>query len=130
MTQKHPLRPDRLRQIPASFSWVDHRLIRNSLLQECDPPAWALYLFLVCVGDTRGLSYYSDTSVCRCLRVDLLTLGQARQQLIAAGLVAHRKPLYQVLDLEPGSDATDPGTRSAGGLSVAAILQKVMGGAQ
>ena len=63
MTPKHPLRPDRLRQIPATFSWVDHRLIRNSLLRECDPPAWALYLFLITVADVQGLSYYSDASI-------------------------------------------------------------------
>ena len=58
MITKHLLRADRQRQIPPSFSWVDHRLIRHQHLQSCDPSAWALYLFLVTVGDVHGLSYY------------------------------------------------------------------------
>jgi hypothetical protein len=46
MITKHLLRPQRLRQIPASFSWVDHRLVRNDYLARADHGAWALYLFL------------------------------------------------------------------------------------
>ena len=51
---------DRLRQIPPSFSWVDHRLVRHESSGPCDHSAWALYLFLVTVADVQGLSYYSD----------------------------------------------------------------------
>lgn len=126
MTSKHPLRPDRLRRIPPSFSWVDHRLIRHHRLKECDPLAWALYLFLVTVADAHGLSYYSEASVSRILRVDPMALARARQQLIHGDLVAYKKPLYQVLDLEPSGVST--GTRSGEVLSVAAVLKKVMGG--
>ena len=50
MTQKKLLRPDRQRQIPPHFSWVDHRLIRQHRLGDCGHCAWALYLFLVSVG--------------------------------------------------------------------------------
>ena len=57
MIAKHLLRTDRQRQIPPSFSWVDHRLIRHAHLRGCDHSAWALYLFLVTVGDVQGLSY-------------------------------------------------------------------------
>ena len=46
MITKHLLRADRQRQIPPSFSWVDHRLIRHHHLKGCDHSAWALYLFL------------------------------------------------------------------------------------
>ena len=53
MIHKHPLRPDRLRQISASFSWVDHRLVHHDYLRQADPRAWGLYLFLVTLG---GLS--------------------------------------------------------------------------
>ena len=56
MTLKRVLCPERLRQIPAQFSWVDHRLVREHYLERCDPPAMALYLFLVTVGDEQGLS--------------------------------------------------------------------------
>ena len=50
MITKHLLRADRQRQIPPSFSWVDHRLIRHQHLKACDHRAWALYLFLLTVG--------------------------------------------------------------------------------
>jgi len=43
------------------------------------------------------LSYYSDASLCRRLKLDLLQLSAARQQLQQADLIAFRKPLYQVL---------------------------------
>lgn len=128
MTCKHPLRPDRLRRIPPSFSWVDHRLIREHHLRGCNPCAWALYLFLITVADSQGLSYYSDASASRILQVDPVTLTHARQQLLQSQLIAYRKPLYQVLDLEPsGHSESRPQGET---LSVAAVLQKVLGGAK
>jgi len=99
MTQKKLLRPDRQRQIPPHFSWVDHRLIRQHRLGDCEHCAWALYLFLVSVGDVEGLSYYSDASLGRALKLDQAGLVAARRQLIGADLIAYAKPLYQVLDL-------------------------------
>ena len=81
MIIKHILQPNRLRQIPNSFSWVDHRLIRHHHLRACDHRAWALYLFLVTVGDAQGLSYYSAAAIGRQLKLDLLPLTSARQQL-------------------------------------------------
>jgi hypothetical protein len=130
MIDKHPLRADRLRQIPASFSWVDHRLIRHHHLRSCDPLAWALYLFLVTVADVQGLSYYSDASISRRLKVDLLQLAAARQQLEKADLIAYQKPLYQVLALpEPPPEASAPASARAGqAQSVADILRRALGG--
>ena len=128
MTCKHPLRPDRLRRIPPSFSWVDHRLIREPHLRGCNPCAWALYLFLITVADSQGLSYYSDASASRILQVDPVALTHARQQLLQSQLIAYRKPLYQVLDLEPSTISESP--RQGETLSVGALLQKVLGGAK
>ena len=54
MTQKKLLRPERRRQIPAQFSWLDHRLVRDNRLSACEPPALALYLVLVTVADAQG----------------------------------------------------------------------------
>ena len=51
MMNKKILRPDRLRQVPAQFSWVDQRLVRDNFLRHADPAAWALYLALVTVAD-------------------------------------------------------------------------------
>lgn len=128
MTQKKLLRPDRQRQIPPHFSWVDHRLIRQHRLGDCEHRAWALYLFLVSVGDVEGLSYYSDASLGRALKLDQAGLVAARRQLIGADLIAYAKPLYQVLDLV---DAPKVATSPANGPArpVADILRQVLGGA-
>jgi|SRR5213595_2493974 len=128
MTQKKLLRPDRQRQIPPHFSWVDHRLIRQHRLGDCGHCAWALYLFLVSVGDVEGLSYYSDASLGRALKLDQAGLVAARRQLIGADLIAYAKPLYQVLDLV---DAPKVAVSPANGPArpVADILRQVLGGA-
>ena len=66
MIQKHILDSKHLRRVPARFSWVDHQLIRARLLSGADSATWALYLFLVTVGDEHGLSYYCDASIWPC----------------------------------------------------------------
>ena len=101
MTIKRVLCPQRIRQIPAQFSWVDHRLVRDRHIERCDPPAAALYLFLVTVADGEGLSYYSDAALVRCLSMSTARLGQARDDLVRSGLIAYQRPLYQVLALDP-----------------------------
>ena len=130
MIVKHLLRPDRVRQIPTSFSWVDHRLIRQQWLQGCDPTAWALYLFLVTVADVQGLSYYSEAAISRHLKIDPVALRAARQQLEQAQLIAYRKPLYQVLALpEPSPIPALPTTvRGDQAQSVADILRRALKG--
>jgi hypothetical protein len=131
MIDKHLLRADRQRQIPPGFSWVDHRLIRHAHLSRCDHRAWALYLFLVTVGDVQGLSYYSDAAIGRHLKMDPLQLAAARQQLTRADLIAYRKPLYQVLALPEPPGAPPPpaaGPRAAQAQSVGDILRQVLGG--
>jgi len=131
MITKHLLRADRQRQIPPSFSWVDHRLIRHAHLRGCDPSAWALYLFLVTVGDVQGLSYYSDAAISRHLKLDLLQLSAARQQLLQADLIAYRQPLYQVLSLsDPAAPAPPAAGPQRGGQvrSVADILRQALSG--
>ena len=130
MINKHPLRPDRLRQIPNSFSWVDHRLVRHHYLHRAQPPSWALYLFLVTVGDVHGLSYYSDAAIGRHLNLDAAALAAARQQLLQADLIAYQKPLYQVLALpEEDRGATAPAAPRTGQLrSIGDILRRALEG--
>lgn len=101
--EKQILCAQRLRRTPESFSWVDHRLVRDGYLRRASAPAWALYLMLVTVGDEQGLSYYSDRSVARLLSLSEPELAEARRQLLAAGMIAYVPPLYQVLALEGGA---------------------------
>jgi len=121
--KKLPLRPERLRRVPPQFSWVDQRLFREERCSRCDPPALALYLFLLTAADAQGLSYYSDASLGRLLRLDALQLSAARQRLIQADLIAYRKPLYQVLSL----DRVDPPSQRTGdATSVGELLRRVL----
>ena len=128
MIDKRPIRPERLRQVPSGFSWVDHRLIRHRRLEGCPHSAWALYLFLVTVGDAQGLSYYSDASLSRHLQMDPVQLATARRQLQAADLIAYAKPLYQVLALtDPaGGTATAEAPRLGQAVAVGDILRRVL----
>jgi hypothetical protein len=101
MTLKRVLCPERLRQIPAQFSWIDHRLVRERYIERCDHAAMALYLLLVTVGDEYGLSYYADAALVRGLSMTAARLGQARADLVRLELIAYQRPLYQVLSLDP-----------------------------
>ncbi len=100
MTIKRLLVHERVRRIPAQFSWLDHRLVRDRHIERCDAPACALYLFLVTVADAQGLSYYSEGSIAKRLSMDVVRLGQARADLVRLGLIAYEHPLYQVLALD------------------------------
>lgn len=131
MIHKRLIRPDRVRQVPPSFNWVDHRLVRDNHIERCDCTSLAVYLFLVTVSDVQGLSYYSDTAICRRLKIEPLQLSAARMQLEKADLIAYRKPLYQVLCLEP----PDPPITVSGGpqrtgqtQSAADILKRALQG--
>ncbi|MGB9498286.1 MAG: hypothetical protein ACKVE4_00730 [Dissulfuribacterales bacterium] len=103
MIVKFPILPDRVRKVPKSFRWIDHRLVRNRYIEKCCHTSAALYLFLVCVGDDKGLSYYGDESLMKKLSMNPHTLQNARSELIQNNLIAWQKPIYQVLSLNPAS---------------------------
>lgn len=112
---KRPVYPQRIRRVPAQFSWVDHRLVREHRIDVCSHASAALYLFLVTVSDAQGLSYYSDASIMRRLNMDASMLESCRRQLIHLDLVAYLKPIYQVLPLDETASAPEkPARRSAG----------------
>jgi hypothetical protein len=99
--EKRILSKERLRQCPAQFSFVDHRLVRAGYLRRASVQAWALYLVLVTVGDEHGLSYYSEPSLARLLSLSVDEITAGRRQLVHAGVIADEEPLYQVLALDP-----------------------------
>jgi hypothetical protein len=119
MPVKRVLRADRLRRIPAQFSWIDQKLVRKGYIGRCDAHALALYLMLVTVADSQGLSYYGDASIGRLLSMPPAQLQQARADLIRLGLIAYEPPLYQVLSLEPPAPP-----RVTGVHSVRAVLSR------
>ena len=111
----------RLRHVPQQFSWIDHRLVRDGHISRCSAEALALYLFLVTVADGQGLSYYSDQTISRLLPLDGTALAGARQELIAARLIAYQRPLYQVLALD---EPAPP--RTGQPMTLGQILQQAM----
>lgn len=119
---KQPLRPERLRQVPAQFSWLDHRLVREGHLRGCTPEALALYLFLVTVADAQGLSYYGDATLAGHLSMEPATLHAARASLIHADLIAYKRPLYQVLSLDRVTHPVQPRSGKGEAQSIAQIL--------
>lgn len=92
----------RLRRVPEGFGWVDHRLVRDGHVRGRSGGALALYLFLVTVADSDGVSYYSDEALCGHLGFRGGDLGRFRSELEDCGLVAWRCPFYQVLTLPEG----------------------------
>ena len=91
------INPDRVRKLPAHYSWIDHRLVHEKYLKSLSCEGAALYLFLLCVGDKKGLSYYSDKAIRH--RSRLVDIESAREELIERDLVAWNMPFYQVLSL-------------------------------
>ena len=115
MTLRKPLSvlvPQRVRQVPASFAWIDHRLRSQGFLERLEPADMGLYLFLALAADRHGLS---------CWRLDLIertvpcfergTLWDARTRLCDLDLIAYRPwsehspdGSYQVLSVQRPAD--------------------------
>jgi len=125
MVSKIPIIAQRVRKVPRQFSWVDQRLVRERRIDHCSHAAAALYLFLITVGDAKGMSYYADESIKQRLSMDPSMLHQARENLIQTDLIAWRRPLYQVLSFDDAKTATalkQP-------LSLEQIFNQTLGGA-
>ena len=113
MKTKPILCPQRLRHVPPQFSWIDQRLVRDRHIHGRSSDALALYLFLCTVADAQGASYYADASTAKLLGFSSAQLRAARDELVAAGLIAWRAPFYQVLSLEPGTPTAFPAAAAA-----------------
>jgi hypothetical protein len=101
MPPKPILVPARLRRPPPTgWSWVDRRFVREHAAH-LSRDAVLLYFFLCAVADKHGLSFYGDGTLAALLRMSLLALIQARDDLIARDLIAHETRFTQVLSLPP-----------------------------
>ncbi len=122
MIVKTPVSSTRIRKTPKSFSWIDHRLVQHRHIENLSHSQAALYLFLVCVADDKGLSYYGDPALMAKLGMDQACLNDARSGLIKFNLIAWQKPIYQVLSLEPIHDEPRTGAMMS--------LKDILGGAR
>lgn len=96
---KHPVDPNRVRSIPRQFGALDRGLVYRCWTRRLDLEALALYVFLVCVADTQGLSYYSDRRIGELLNLTPPHVIGARESLLRNGLILYQRPIYQILDL-------------------------------
>jgi hypothetical protein len=99
-SRPHPPRPDRIRSIHGSFSWIDHRFLRQGFDQGLTRLEKLLYFVLVAVSNQEGVSFYSDQRLGELLDIRFPhELVGARSQLVARDLIAFEGKLYQVLEL-------------------------------
>jgi hypothetical protein len=99
-SRPQPPRPDRRRSIRGSFSWIDHRFLREGFDQGLTRLEKLLYFVLVAVSNQDGVSFYSDARLAELLDIRFPhELDGARKQLVARDLIAYEGGMYQVLDL-------------------------------
>jgi hypothetical protein len=104
-----PPQPDRIRSIHGSFSWIDHRFLRQGFDQGLTRLEKLFYFVLVAVSNCDGVSFYSDERLWEVLEIRHgHELTGARNELVARDLIAFKDGVYQVLDLPPpGQRDTD-----------------------
>ena len=96
---KQPVDPERVRTIPVQFGAVDRQLVYGKHIRRMSTEAIALYVFLQCVSDAEGLSFYSDERICDELHFSLNGLWKAREGLVQGGFLLYSQPIYQLLNL-------------------------------
>jgi len=96
---KVPVDPQRILTMPRQFGPLDRRLVYEKHIRLMALEQIALYVFLVCVSDAQGLSFYSEERICRELSMSLNGLWDAREGLIDRGLLLYRHPIYQLLEV-------------------------------
>jgi len=124
---KKEIKRDRIRKIPRQFSWIDQRFIRERYISLCYTESIALYMFLIIVGDAKGLSYYSDKAIIEMLSINKIELEKARSKLIEIDLLAYKKPIYQVLEIPNKNKILNFKENRGGILSVKEILKEIGG---
>jgi len=96
---KQPVDPQRVRSMPRQFAALDRRLVYQKHIRGLSPEQIALYVFLECVSDPEGLSFYSEARICEYLNFSLNGLWKTREALVEVGLLLYRRPIYQLLNL-------------------------------
>ncbi|MFZ0928805.1 MAG: hypothetical protein WAN11_09400 [Syntrophobacteraceae bacterium] len=99
MIKKEPLIPQRLRTIQGSFSYIEHRFLRDGFFTSLSHHGLMLYLLLVLVSDRDVLSFYIYDKLCSLLQISLDDYLEARNQLIDKDLIAFDGRFFQVLSL-------------------------------
>jgi len=113
--------PYRLRKVPRSFAWIDHRIRSEGVLKRMEPADLGLYLFLTLAADRNGLSCWRLDRIERDVPCfDRHALWKARDRLIEFDLITYRPwrksdpdGCYQVLSIECPKDNRSPELKAA-----------------
>ncbi|MBI4601210.1 MAG: hypothetical protein HY721_04535 [Planctomycetes bacterium] len=103
-----PLRTDRLRTIPRSFSWIDRDLLHRGFLGRLTSQEILLYFFLALVAGPEGTSFWSYKAISRLLKLPVEEVLESLRGLVLEDLVAFRYPTFQVLSLPAQRDPRSP----------------------
>ena len=71
MIRTKPIIPQRVRKIEGSFAFIEHRFLREGFWNSLDHLELLLYLFLIMVGDRKGISFYCYDRICTLLGVSV-----------------------------------------------------------
>lgn len=114
--------PQRIRNMPPSFAWIDHRLRSEGVLPRLRPEDLGLYLFLTLAADRHGLSCWRLDRIQHAVPCfDRHALWDARTRLVELDLIAYRPwrhddpdGCYQVLSVQrPPLDMLSPKLKEA-----------------
>lgn len=115
------LTPQRIRKVPRSFAWIDHRLRSEGFLERLRPEDIGLYLFLAIAADRDGLSFWRLDRIERALPCfDRDALWGARRRLVELDLLSYRPwrrddpdGCYQLLSIQRCEDPLSPELKEA-----------------
>ena len=116
------LMPQRIRNMPPSFAWIDHRLRSEGVLPRLRPEDLGPYLFLTLAADRHGLSCWRLDRIQHAVPCfDRHALWDARTRLVELDLIAYRPwrhddpdGCYQVLSVQrPPLDMLSPKLKEA-----------------
>ena len=99
MIEKRVLCPERVRTVNGSFSFLEHRFLRDGFWETLGHHALLFYVFLVLAGDRKGLSCYPYDKISKLLKITVDDYIDARNDLIKKDLIAFDGRLFQVLSL-------------------------------
>ncbi len=99
MIEKQPICPRRIRKIRGSFTFIEHRFLRDGFFESLNLQERSLYFFLALVCDRDGLSYYGYDKICKINGMILDDYILARNALIDKDLIAFDGTLFQVMSL-------------------------------
>ena len=86
-SRPQPPRPDRRRSIRGSFSWIDHRFLRERFDEGLTRLEKLLYFVLVAISNQDGVSFYSDARLSELIDIRFPhELDGARNELVARDL--------------------------------------------